>query len=133
VFLYLDDDGTFEELDEVVLGIQATVTDTYTGPKVLQRGQSGPRPEGDSAKDIIRAGYHLNGEDQHVEHDVVIFSEEYHQPTALDSSSDIHGDRWVRILGPKDAPADWWEKRIKSEKRMLLKDHKPKQTDAVEF
>lgn len=126
VIVFIDDDGSFFTTEEPVLGIQAIVRDVYIGPKV-PLGHRGPQPDGSSEKDILRAGYDADHDDQLVDHHIVVLSDEYQQPSVVDDHDMCQGN-WRRVIGPKDAPAHWWEWRINEAKKRLKDDHQPKRT-----
>jgi hypothetical protein len=111
------DDGEVEQIEEAVLGMQAVVRDVYGGCKVKEAG-NWHVPSAMTSKAIMEAGYTPEEDNQEVEHALVIFCSQWDEMLAL-TPDRMSKDDWRRVIGPKDAPAEWWERQIADAIRIL--------------
>jgi hypothetical protein len=108
--------GEFFTSEFSVLGCVTSVMNRYVIQ--LHDGRSPPIPTGPGDKDLTAAGYQFRSQD--IEHDVLVWSEEYNCPLPLNDPLTKCSNEEV-IVGPETMSSEWWNRRIQEAKDGLLK------------
>lgn len=113
VCVWLSDNGESMVEEVPVLGCQAVIAEHWQG-RPISRQRDDPEPLSFTSDDLKAEGYCVNVVDSEVvDHQVLIWSEEYDCPLTLDSDL-LDGPTY--IVAPASCSEDWWRQRI--EKRI---------------